>query len=325
MITVVIGSETWRRKHGWVFSLSCLSLSFFGLLFNQLDWSTCFSKLSQRCNIHFAEVKSTVHTLLDSVVYKWFCVDLKVVGIFYLGAFLITNGSCVMMPIMSVVQQGGCNPSCRLMLEQQRIYTTGFCLWWFAVSHTTYLCLFAGLWSCCPFKWVVWVPWSGWFCPLLSHLLAWLLFFLAFCQRSQDFRWNDAVTKRARQRLPDMPSQVFVFWGPPSLPPPPLIPSTPPPPPPDPWEQEVYLVKWWMGPLLLLGGKKKSLSFPPGQSDEFSSLKAEGRLCFFGSVLERSEPECLEATGTSPLCVRRELIADKVQSGVFALGKWIGN
>lgn len=177
MITVVIGSETWRRKHGWVFSLSCLSLSFFGLLFNQLDWSTCFSKLSQRCNIHFAEVKSTVHTLLDSVVYKWFCVDLKVVGIFYLGAFLITNGSCVMMPIMSVVQQGGCNPSCRLMLEQQRIYTTGFCLWWFAVSHTTYLCLFAGLWSCCPFKWVVWVPWSGWFCPLLSHLLAWLLFF----------------------------------------------------------------------------------------------------------------------------------------------------
>lgn len=49
-------------------------------------------------------------------------------------------------------------------------------------------------------------------------------FFLAFCQRSQDFRWNDAVTKRARQRLPDMPSQVFVFWGPPSLPPPPLIP-----------------------------------------------------------------------------------------------------
>lgn len=80
-----------------------------------------------------------------------------------------------------------------------------------------------------------------------------------------------------------------------------------------------------MGPLLLLGGKKKSLSFPPGQSDEFSSLKAEGRLCFFGSVLERSEPECLEATGTSPLCVRRELIADKVQSGVFALGKWIGN
>lgn len=58
-----------------------------------------------------------MHTLLDSVVYKWFCVDLKVVGIFYLGAFLITNGSCVMMPIMSVVQQGGCNPSCRLMLE----------------------------------------------------------------------------------------------------------------------------------------------------------------------------------------------------------------
>lgn len=56
---------------------------------------------------------------------------------------------------------------------------------------------------------------------------------LAFCQSSQDFRWNDAVTKRARQRLPGMPSQVFVFRGPllppPSLPPPPLLP-----PPPDP-------------------------------------------------------------------------------------------
>lgn len=38
---------------------------------------------------------------------------------------------------------------------------------------------------------------------------------LSFCQSSQDFRWNDAVTKRARQRLPDMPSQVFVFRGPP--------------------------------------------------------------------------------------------------------------
>lgn len=28
-------------------------------------------------------------------------------------------------------------------------------------------------------------------------------------------------------------------------------------------------------------GEKKSLSFPPGQSDEFSSLKAEGQLCFW--------------------------------------------
>lgn len=77
-----------------------------------------------------------------------------------------------------------------------------------------------------------------------------------------------------------------------------------------------------MGPLLLLGGKKKSLSFPTGQSDEFSSLKAESRLCFFGSA---SEPECLEATGTSPLGECGELIADKVQSGVFALEKWMGN
>lgn len=215
MITVVIGSETWCRKHGWVFSLSCLSLSFFGLLFNQLDWSTCFSKLSQRCNIHFAEVKSTVHTLLDSVVYKWFCVDLKVVGIFYLGAFLITNGSCVMMPIMSVVQQGGCNPSCRLMLEQQRIYTTGFCLWWFAVSHTTYLCLFAGLWSCCPFKWVVWVPWSGWFCPLLSHLLAWLLFFLPSANGAKTSGGMMPLRKEPVNACPTCQAKYLSFGVPP--------------------------------------------------------------------------------------------------------------
>lgn len=126
-----------------------------------------------------------------------------------------------MMPIMSVVQQGGCYPSCRLVLGKQRIYTTAFCQWWFSVSHATYLCLFLGFWSCSPFKWLVWVPWSSCFCPLLSPSLP--PSSLAFCQSSQDFRWNDAVTKRARQRLPNMPSQVFVSRGPP-LPPPPLLP-----------------------------------------------------------------------------------------------------
>ena len=58
--------------------------------------------------------------------------------------------------------------------------------------------------------------------------------------------------------------------------------------------------------------KIKKLSFPPGQSDEFSSLKAEGRLMVFGSALEPLEPERLEATGTSPLCVQGELTADEV-------------
>lgn len=58
-----------------------------------------------------------MHMLPALVVYKCFDVDLKLNGISYLGAFLITNGLCVMMPIMLVVQQGGCNWSCRLMLE----------------------------------------------------------------------------------------------------------------------------------------------------------------------------------------------------------------
>ena len=92
-----------------------------------------------------------------SVVYKCFSVDLKLVGISYLGAFLITNGLCVMMPIMSVVQQGGCNPSRKLMLEQQGIYPPAFRRWRFAVSHATYLCLFPGFCSCSRFKWFVWV------------------------------------------------------------------------------------------------------------------------------------------------------------------------
>lgn len=166
---------------------------------------------------------------------------------------------------------------------------------------------------------LVWLVLSS---PLSSPRLT--PFFLAFCQRSQEFRWNDAVTKGARQRLPDMPSQVFVFWGPPSLPPPPLIPPHHHLPRILENRKYILLSDGW-APCSCWEERKKSLSFPPGQSDEFSSLKAEGRLCFFGSVLEPSEPECLEATGTCPLCVRRELIADKVQSGVFALGKWIGN
>lgn len=85
------------------------------------------------------------------------------------------------------------------------------------LPHTTCRCLFAELWSCCPFKWLVWLPLSP--PPSPASLTPCPL---AFCQSSQDFRWNGAGTKRARHRLPDMPSQVFVFWGPP--PPPPLTP-----------------------------------------------------------------------------------------------------
>lgn len=46
-------------------------------------------------------------------------VDLKLVSFAYLGAFLLTNGSCVMMPILSVVRWGGRKPSCRPALKQQ--------------------------------------------------------------------------------------------------------------------------------------------------------------------------------------------------------------
>lgn len=45
------------------------------------------------------------------------------------------------------------------------------------------------------------------------------------------------------------------------------------------------------------GGGGGVFSLPPGQSDEFSRLKAEGRLCFLGAPWS---PWSLEATGTSP-------------------------
>lgn len=126
---------------------------------------------------------------------------------------------------MSVVQQGGCDPSCRLMSEQQRIHPTSF-LSMAICRLPRHLSVFV----------------SRVFCPavcssglsgslgLALSLLPSLLLLFPLCQLSQVFRWNDAVTKRARQRLPDMPSQVFVFRGP-SPPPPPL---TLLPPPPDP-------------------------------------------------------------------------------------------
>lgn len=69
------------------------------------------------------------------LMYKRFGIDTKPVGISYLGAFLITNGSCVMMPIMSVQQQGGCCPSHGIMLQNKTeefppplLSMAGFCL-----------------------------------------------------------------------------------------------------------------------------------------------------------------------------------------------------
>lgn len=117
-----------------------------------------------------------------------FSVDLKPVGISYLGAFLITNGSCVMVPIMSVVQWGGCNLSCRLMLKQRRICWTWSYMWGFASSHATYLCLFAGFCSSSALKWAFLTP-SAIFVSFLSFLL------LPSCQSSQIFRWKKHTIK----------------------------------------------------------------------------------------------------------------------------------
>lgn len=81
-----------------------------------------------------------------------------------------------------------------------------------------------------------------------------------------------------------------------------------------------------MGPLLLLRGKEKKKAFLSLQGSQMSLAVSKLRVSSaFGSASEPLEPELLEATGTSPLCVRRELTANKVAGGVFALEKWIRN
>lgn len=72
-------------------------------------------------------------------ICKSIVVDKKLVGIAYLGAFLITNDSCVMMPGMSVVQSDGCNPSCGPMLKQQCIFKCILSVQIWCFSHTTHL------------------------------------------------------------------------------------------------------------------------------------------------------------------------------------------
>lgn len=55
--------------------------------------------------------------------------------------------------------------------------------------------------------------------------------------------------------------------------------------------------------------KKRNLSFPPGQSDEFSSLKAEGRLCsFHGAPWSPWSPSAWKPL-LRHVCVWRELKA----------------
>ena len=66
-------------------------------------------------------------------------------------------------------------------------------------------------------------------------------------------------------------------------------------------------------PALAERKEKKSLSFPPGQSDEFSSFKAEGRLCFLGAPWNPWSLEPLERLEGTSL----ELMADEIVSYVF--------
>lgn len=151
------------------------------------------------------------------VVYKCFSVDLKLVGISYLGPFLITNGSCVMMPIISVVQQGGCDPSRRLVLEQQRIYPTVSCRWPFAVSHTTYPCLFVGFWPCSLLKWVVWVPCPGCFSPFLYFLPPSLLLLLPSASGAKTSGGMMPLRKEPVNACPTCQAKYLSFGVPPHL------------------------------------------------------------------------------------------------------------
>lgn len=80
------------------------------------------------------------------------------------------------------------------------------------------------------------------------------------------------------------------------------------------------------GPPALAERKGKKKAFLSLQGSQMSLAVSKLRVSSaFGSALEPLEPELLEATGTSPLCVRRELTANKVAGGVFALEKWIRN
>lgn len=154
-----------------------------------------------------------------------------------------------MMPIMSALQQGGCYPSGRLMLEKQRIFTTAFVDGGF-LSATPLICvclegfgpivLSSGLSG--SLRLCLSSPFS--FSPSFSFCL------LPVEPRLQVewCRYENSPSTLAQHAKPRI-----CLSGSPPLPPLLLLP----PPPLDPWEQEVYLVKWWMGPLLLLRGKGK--------------------------------------------------------------------
>lgn len=114
--------------------------------------------------------------------------------------------------------------------------------------------------------------------------------------------------KGAHQRLPNVLSQVFASQPP--TPSPPLFPSCP-----RILENRkcILLSDGWAPRSSLRGKrreeKKRNLSFPPGQSDEFSSLKAEGRLCsFHGAPWSPWSPSAWKPL-LRHVCVWRELKA----------------
>lgn len=153
---------------------------------------------------------------------------------------------------------------------------------WFSVSHATYLCLFAGFWSCSPFKWVVWVPQSGCFCPPS------LLLLLPSASRAKTSGGMMPLQKEPVNACPTCQAKYLSLGVPPylllllfallplllllSYPHPRILEN----------RKCILLSDGW-APCSCWEERKKNLSFPPGQSDEFSSLKAEGRLCFLGA------------------------------------------
>ena len=192
-----------------------------------------------------------------------------------------------MMPIMSVVQQGGCYPSCRLTVGKQISCPTAFVDSFF-LSPTLLICVC--LWGLSPVVLssglsapLVWL-----FCPLLSvHLTPSFSSCLLPVEPRPQVEWCRYKKSPSTLAQHAKPS-ICLSGSPPHLllllllsrpPPPPLLL----PPPSRILENRkcILLSDGWAPCSCWEEREKKSLSFPPGQSDEFSSLKAEGQLCFW--------------------------------------------
>lgn len=187
MITVVIASETWQGESGWgwVFFFCCFFSPYttvVSLCFDQLDWSNICRPHSHPCVLlHFMSQNS------PQLFFSGYIVHLMLT---HLRAFLISNGSCAMMPIMSVAQQGGDNPS----FGREDEFT--HCVWMTVVCclpHHLSVFVWRVL-ALCSFQVsclgpCVWLTLSSLlFSLFLSDCLSLTLSSLAFCQPSQNFQ-----------------------------------------------------------------------------------------------------------------------------------------